>query len=365
MMKKIIAKRLFDGKKILENAVVIFDEKEIKYVGTDNKEKVKETLKAEFVTPGFVDLSSGIGLKEESMPDVEGNDFDEETNPATPELLALDGINPFDDAFPKALRGGVLETLVLPGISNPVGGRGAFIYTKGRTVEEMLIKSPCGVRFSLNNAPKTVYGKQRKMPMTRMGSAYIVRNALYKTKEYMNKKEKKFSLSEESLIPLLKGKEKAFFAAFRADDIATSIRISKEFGIKSVVTFASEADIVIDLLKESKIPVVFGPVILPRFDSELKHHTPKVPAELIEKGVKTAIMSGHPFYPAEYLRIQLGPIIAEGIKPVDALKSVTSVPAEILGIKGYGILKKGAKLSIVMFDGEPWETKTKVVKVFI
>lgn len=364
-MKKIIADKLFDGKKIIENAVVIFDEKGIQYVGKDNKEKVKETYRAKFVTPGFIDISSGIGLKEESMPSVEGNDFDEETNPATPELLALDGINPFDEAFPKALRGGVLETLVLPGLSNPVGGRGALIYTKGRTVEEMLIKSPCGVRFSLNNAPKTVYGKQRKMPMTRMGSAYIIRNTLYKAKEYTNKKEKKFSLSEESLIPLLKGKEKAFFAAFRADDIATSVRIGKEFKLNTVITYGSEADIVMDLLKENNIPVVFGPVILPRFDIELKHHTPKVPAMLIEKGVKTAIMSGHPFYPAEYLRIQLGPIIAEGIKEEDALKAVTSIPAEILGLKDYGVIKKGAKPSIVLFDGEPWETKTKVLKVFI
>ena len=364
-MKKIIAEKLFDGKKIIEDAVVIFDEKGIQYAGKDNKKNIKETYRAKFVTPGFIDLSSGIGLKEESMPKVEGDDFNEETNPATPELLALDGINPFDDAFPKALRGGVLETLVLPGLSNPIGGRGAFIYTRGRTVEEMLIKSPCGVRFSLNNAPKTVYGKQRKMPMTRMGSAYIIRNALYKAKEYMNKKEKKFSLSEEALVPLLKGKEKAFFAAFRADDIATSVRIGKEFNLNTVVTYGSEADIVMDLLKVNKIPVVFGPVILPRFDVELKHHTPKVPAMLIEKGIKTAIMSGHPFYPAEYLRIQLGPIIAEGIKPADALKTVTSVPAEILGLKNYGVIKKGAKSGLVLFDGEPWETKTKVLKVFI
>ncbi len=366
-MKKIKAKRLFDGKKIIEDAVILFDEKEIIYVGKDNKEKVKDLFKAEFVTPGFIDLSSGIGLKEESLPQIEGNDFNEETNPKTPELMAIDGINPLDEAFPKALRGGVTETLVLPGLSNPIGGQGAFIRTQGKTVEEMLIKSPCGMRFSLNGSPKTVYGQQKKMPITRMGSAYIIRNALYEAKEYGNKKkkERKFSLEKESLLKVLKGEEKAFFAAFRADDIATSIRIGKEFGIKTVITFGTEADITLTLLKESKIPVAFGPVILPRFDNELKHLSPKVPATLIENGIETAIISGHPFYPAEFLRIQLGLIIAEGVRPEKVLATVTSIPAKILGLDNFGILKKGARPSIVLFDGEPWETKTKVIKTFV
>ncbi len=364
-MKKIIAKKLFDGNKIINNCVVLFDKKEIKYVGKDRKLKSDETFRANFVTPGFIDLSSGIGLKEESLGKVEGNDFDEETNPATPELLALDGINPMDDAFPKAVKGGVLETLVLPGLSNPIGGRGAFIRTSGRTVEEMLIESPCGMRFSINNAPKTTYGQQKKMPMTRMGNAYIIRNAFYKAKEYDKKKNKKFSLFEESLLPVLNGKEKAFFAAFRADDIATSIRISNEFNLKTVITYATEADLVMDLIKKNKIPVVFGPIILSRFDKELKHLSPKVPAALIENGIDTAIMSGHPFYPAEFLRIQLGLIIAEGIKAEKVLKTVTSTPAKILGFNNRGVIKKGAKVSILLFDGEPWETKTNVEKVFL
>ncbi len=363
-MKKIIAKKVFDGTKILEDRVILFDEKEIKYIGNDTKLKADETFKADFVTPGFIDISSGIGLKEESLGQVEGNDFDEETNPATPELLALDGINPMDEAFPKAVNGGVLETLVLPGLSNPIGGRGAFIRTTGKTVEDMLIKSPCGMRFSINNAPKQTYGQQKKMPMTRMGNAYIIRNSLYKAREYDKKKDKKFSLFEESLVPVLKGKEKALFAAFRADDIATSIRIAKEFNLKAVITFATEADLVLDIIKKNKIPVAFGPVILSRFDKELGHLSPKVPAALIEEGIETAVISGHPFYPAEFLRIQVGLIISEGIKPEDALKAVTSVPAKILGFKNKGIIKKGAEPSLVLFDGQPWETKTRISNVF-
>ena len=364
-MYKIIAEKLFDGKRIIENTVILFDKSGIQYIGKDNKIQTEKTFRAKFVTPGFIDLSSGIGLKEESLGQIEGNDLNEETNPVTPELMALDGINPYDESFPKTIRGGVLISLVLPGLSNSIGGRGAIIYNYGETIENMLIKSPFGMRFSINSTPKSVYTKQRKMPMTRMGNAYLIRDAMYKAKEYGKNKEKKFSLKEESLLPVLNRKQKAFFAAFRADDITTSIRIAKEFNLDSVITFGTEADLAMNTLKENKVPVAYGPIILSRFGVELKHLSPKVPATLIENNIETAIISGHPFYPAEFLRIQLGLIISEGISPDKALATVTSVPAKILGMRKNGVIKKGASSDIVLFDGEPWETKTTVKSVFV
>jgi len=364
-MYKIIAEKIFDGTKIIENAIILFDESGIKYVGKDNKEKTKNTFKAKFATPGFIDISSGIGLKEESLGRIEGNDLNEEANPITPELLALDGINPYDESFPKAVKGGVTASFVLPGLSNNIGGRGAIIHNSGDTIKDMTIESPFGMRFSVNSIPKSIYIPQKKMPMTRMGSAYLIREALYKAKEYGGKKKKQFSMQEESLLPVVEGKQKAFFAALRADDIATSIRITKEFNLNAVITFAIESDLVLDLIKENKIPVAFGPVILSRFGRELKHLSPKVPATLIENGVETAIISGHPLYPAEFLRIQLGLIIAEGTSAEKALATVTSAPAKILGMKKYGTIKKGAMSDLVLFDGDPWETKTAIKNVFI
>ncbi len=364
-MYKIIAEKIFDGTKIIENAIILFDESGIKYVGKDNKEKTKNTFKAKFATPGFIDISSGIGLKEESLGRIEGNDLNEEANPITPELLALDGINPYDESFPKAVKGGVTASFVLPGLSNNIGGRGAIIHNSGDTIKDMTIESPFGMRFSVNSIPKSIYIPQKKMPMTRMGSAYLIREALYKAKEYGGKKKKQFSMQEESLLPVVEGKQKAFFAALRADDIATSIRITKEFNLNAVITFAIESDLVLDLIKENKIPVAFGPVILSRFGRELKHLSPKVPATLIENGVETAIISGHPLYPAEFLRIQLGLIIAEGTSAEKALATVTSAPAKILGMKKYGTIKKGAMSDLVLFDGDPWETKTAIKNVFV
>lgn len=363
-MYKIFAENLFDGEKIHSEVAIIFDGKKIHYIGKDIKEKIKEVLHAKYVTPGFIDLASGIGLKEESLGKIEGNDLDEATNPQTPELLAIDGINPYDDYFMKAIRGGITKSLALPGIANSIGGRGAFIFNFGTNILEMLIRSPLGMRFSLNTAPKQTYMSQKKMPTTRMGNAYMIRDALFKTRDY-KKNKKKFSLFEESLLPVLEGKDLAFFSSFRADDIMTGLRITDEFNLKSVITYAFESDLVVNEIKKRKVPVAFGPMILPRETPEVKHLSEEVPATLVEKGVELALISGHPFFPAEFLRLTAGLLIKHGIKESAALKCITSTPARILGNTEAGLLKEGINSDIVVFDGEPWETKSQVKSVFI
>jgi imidazolonepropionase-like amidohydrolase len=363
-MYKIIADKLFNGEKTLEDRVILFDEKGIHHIGSDVKEMVKETFRAKFLTPGFIDLISGIGLKEESLGKVEGNDLDEATNPQTPELMALDGINPYDEAFPKAVRGGVTKSLVLPGISNSIGGRGSVIFNFGNNILEMLIKSPFGMRFSVNTEPKETYMKQKKMPVTRMGNAYLIRDALFKAQEY-KKNKKKFSLFEESLQGVLDKKDKAFFSSFRADDITTSLRISDEFKLDTVIAYGFEGDLVIDEIKKRNVPVAFGPIILAKEKPELRHLSPQVPVKLIEGGITVALVSGHPYYPAEFLRLQVGLLIREGVGRDRALKTITSVPATILGVEEFGRVKEGSKCDLVLFNGVPWETKSQVEKVFI
>ncbi|MGB9695096.1 MAG: amidohydrolase family protein [Caldisericaceae bacterium] len=363
-MYRIIAEKLFDGHKILEDKEVLFDEKGIHYVGEKTEGHAKQEFRAKFLTPGFIDLGSGIGLKEESLGKIEGNDFNETTNPVTSELIALDGINPYDLAFAKAIRGGTLLSLVLPGNANCIGGRGSLIYNNGETVLDMMIKSPVGVKFSINTEPKATYTGQKKMPMTRMGIAYLIRETLYKATEY-SKDKKKLSMADEALAPLIKGEDIGFFASFRADDIATSIRIAKEFKIKIAILYGAESNLVKTLLKENKVPVAYGPLMFPRASSELKNLSAAVPAELIEEGIEVALASGHPDFPTQYLRLQAGMLVREGISPEKALSTITSTPAKILGLKNFGTISKGSSPNLVAFDNPPWETKAKTQFVFI
>lgn len=363
-MYKIYAKKLFNGEVILEDQVIIFDENKIHHIGEDINEPVKESYKAYFVMPPIIDLGIGIGLREESLGKIEGDDLDEATNPATPELLALDGINPYDEAFDKAIKGGSLISLVLPGNTNPIGGRGALIYNKGKHVLDMTIDAPFGVKFSINSEPKSIYGPKNKTPSTRMGIAYLIRDTLYKAIEY-KKEHKEPNLSFESLQGLISQRDLAFFASFRADDIATSIRISKEFNLKSAVLYGVQSNLVKDLIKENNIPVVYGPVMFPRWSIELKGLSPKVPAELISEGILTALTSGHPLFPSKYLRLNAGMLVKEGLNETEALKTITLNPARIIEKENLGKLEKDGYPNIVAFDANPYDTNANLSHVFL
>ncbi|BAL80974.1 amidohydrolase family protein [Caldisericum exile] len=363
-MYKLYARKLFTGEQILEDIVIFFDENKIYHIGEDINEPVKETYTANFVMPPIIDLGSGIGLKEESLGRVEGDDLNEATNPVTPELFALDGINPYDEAFDKAIKGGTLISLVLPGNTNPIGGRGTLIYNKGKHALDMVIQNSYGVKFSINTEPKSVYGPKNKTPSTRMGIAYVIRDTLYKAIEY-KKEHKEPNLSYESLQDLISQKDLALFASLRADDIATSLRITKEFNLNSAILYGAQANLVKDLIKESNVPVIYGPVMFPRWSIELKGLSPKVPVELISNGILTALTSGHPMFPSKYLRLNAGLLVREGLNEVEALKTITLNPAKILGNVHLGKLEKDGLSNIVAFDNVPYDTNAVTSHVFL
>lgn len=180
----------------------------------------------------------------------------------------MDGVNPFDRSFREALEAGVTAAAVSPGSANPIGGQIALLKTAGRRVDDMILKAPLAIKFALGENPKSVYHDKDETPVTRMATAGIIREELYKAKEYFSRKaraendpdqdEPDFDIKMEALQPLLWGKAEAHFHAHRADDIFTALRIAKEFGLRAVIIHGTEAHLVADLLAEEHVPVVSG-----------------------------------------------------------------------------------------------------------
>ncbi|MHB8105871.1 MAG: amidohydrolase family protein [Candidatus Cryosericum sp.] len=361
-MIRIAARHLFDGHRIANDAVVTIDGPRVVSVETSSRDSEHCDYSAAWVTPGLIDLDSGIGLKEESLG-FEGNDLNEATDAVTPEMQAMDGLSPYDTSLGKSLMGGVTAALVMPGSSNVVGGRGAVVHTAGATADVMCIKAPFGMKFSLGNVPKQTHG-QKRTPMTRMGNAFLIRDVLTKARDYKEEK-KEYNMRYEALLPLLAGEDVAFIQALRADDIITAVRLAEEFGLRYVVTGAFDADLVIDQLKEKDAAVAFGPIIMSRSMDEIKRLHPENAAALLDKGIRTAIISGHPSYPAKYLRISLGLVVGRGVSPEQALGAVTSVPAGMAGLDGYGEVRPGSVADLAMFRAEPWEPEGVTERTFI
>ena len=130
------------------------------------------------VTPGLVDAHTHIGLDEEAIR-WEGADYNEMSDPVTPDMRGIDGINPQDEAFRLALEGGVTTAVTGPGSANVLGGTFVAIKLYGNVVDEMVIKNPAAMKAAFGENPKGCYGQNgRKAPVTRMGVAALLRETL-------------------------------------------------------------------------------------------------------------------------------------------------------------------------------------------
>lgn len=290
--------------------------------------------------PGFVDAHCHLGIIEDGI-DFEGDDCNEATDPFMPHLRAIDGINPFDDCFSDARNRGITTVLSSPGSANPAGGTIDAIKTAGLYVDQMLVRT-VGVKFALGENPKSVYDRRDETPITRMATAAIIREGLYKARRYLTDMRAaeqdadlsapEFDMKCEALLPLLRGEQRAFFHCHRADDMATAIRIAKEFQLDPVIIHATEGHRIASYLAEEKIPVIVGPLIGNRSKPELQHQSSDNAAQLHRDHVTLAVCTDHPEVPIQYLPLSAAIARKGGLPDSKALEAITSAAADIAGV---------------------------------
>jgi len=315
-----------------------------------------------WVLPGFIDAHCHVGIGEEIYR-YEGDDLNEMTDPLTPELRAIDGINPEDEGFRDARLGGVTAAFTCPGSANVIGGTGVVVKTAGRVVEEMIVRDPAGLKVAFGENPKFVYGEQKKMPMTRMGTAALLRQAFVDAQSYREKMEQgktdldklpERDLGLETINLVLDRKIPLRAHAHRADDIMTAIRIAREFDVDLVLEHCTEGHKIADIINEYGYPAVVGPSLINRSKVELKDKTFETPGILARAGVKVSIMTDHSVTPIEYLPLCAALAVRNGMAQEDALKSITIWSAETLGVADrIGSLEEGKDADIVVWDGKP------------
>lgn len=320
-----------------------------------------------FVMPGIIDAHCHIGMWEDGLG-FEGNDVNEGTDPVTPQLRAIDAINPLDRSFVEAYENGVTCVCTGPGSANVIGGQFITIKTKGKRVDQMVLQQPAAMKIALGENPKRVYSGKKQVPSTRMATAALLREYLLKTKDYLaNKGEKaSFDIKLESLIPVVKGELNVKAHAHRADDIFTAIRIAKEFGLKMTLEHCTEGHLIAEELGKEGYPAIVGPTFGSREKVELKELTFETPLALHRAGVKIALMTDHPVIPVHYLPMCAALAVKAGLDEETALKAITINPAEILGISDrVGSLEEGKDADLVVFDKHPFDLQAKAICVLI
>ena len=345
----------------IPNGCILADHGKILAVGADLTAPEGALIidaEGRLVTPGCVDAHCHIGLDNEAMG-WEGMDYNEIVEPLTPQLRAIDSINPMDEAFPNALRGGVTTACTGPGSANVVGGTFTAIKLSGKRVDKMIVKDPLAMKCAFGENPKRCYGQNsKKSPMTRMGTAALLRELLFKTKRYLEDKEADknppFDMKLEAMIPVIKGELPLKAHAHRADDILTSIRIAKEFGVKLTLDHCTDGALIADELAEEHYPAFVGPTFGNKSKIELANKSFETPKILSEAGVTVSIITDAPVIPLQYLPMCAALAVKSGLDPETAWHAITINPANSTGIGDrVGSLEAGKDADIVIWTDDP------------
>ena len=352
----------------IENGQVLLDGDKIAAVGKEvNAPADAQVIDAAgcIVAPGFVEGHCHIGLDEEAIG-FEGDDYNEMTDPVTPQMRGIDGLNPMDEAFFDAYSHGVTTAVTGPGSANVVGGTFLAVKLCGKRVDNMVVKNPVAMKIAFGENPKRCYGaSQKKMPMTRMGTAALLRELLVKAQNYReemdayeadpkNNKKPTYDCKLHAMLPVMRKEIPLKSHAHRADDIFTSLRIAKEFDLDITLDHCTEGHLIADELEKEGKGCLVGPTFGAKSKFELKNKCWDTPKTMVEHGLKTAIITDAPVIPLKYLPLCAGLAINAGLDEQEAWKAVTINPAVITGIADrVGSLEVGKDADVVIYKGNP------------
>ena len=324
------------------------------------------------VYPGFVEAHCHIGLDGYGIG-YEGHDYNELNDPVTPQVQAIDGINPFDPCMKMAAKAGVTCFATGPGSSNSIGGTFAAIKPVGTRVDNMIVKFPIAMKCAFGENPKRCYQKQGIS--SRMTNAAKIREALNKAKVYKAKIEAAgddasklpaYDQKSEALIPVLNHEIPLKAHAHQANDIFTAIRIAKEFGVGLTLEHVTEGHMIVDELAKENLPLAVGPTFGHASKFELQNKTWETPGILAKAGCHVSIITDAPVTPLHYLPLCAGLAIKAGMDEYDALRAVTINPAEHIGIADrVGSLEEGKDADVVIVDGCPFDVTGMIKHVLI
>ncbi len=330
-----------------------------------------------WVLPGFIEAHGHVGVSEEAEGWA-GQDTNEMTEPVTAHVRAIDAINPADMGFRDAIGGGVLAVNVNPGSGNPIGGQTVALKCWGRTVDQMALRQPSGMKSALGENPKRVYGEKKQQPSTRLGTAAVIRGALVDAANYLRKIEAEERKPEaerkpvdrdlklEALGKVLRREIPWRQHCHRADDIATAMRIADEFGYDLVIDHGTEAHLLADIIATRGVPVIIGPLLTARSKVELRNRSLANPGKLARAGVTIAITTDHPVVPINFLAHQAALAVKDGLDRQTALEALTINPARIVGIDGrLGSIEVGKDADLAIWSGDPLDVLSRVQRAFI
>lgn len=329
------------------------------------------------VTPGLVDAHTHVGLWGEWYGEA-SSDGNESGDPVTPEVRAIDAVWPDHSSFADGRAGGLTTLQTMPGSGNALGGEMIVVKTDttGRTVEDIIVRWPSGMKAALGENVKRFYGQVlKKAPSTRMGIAATIRAAFYRARDYERKlgaaaddlsRRPDTDLALLQLAKVLRREMPLRIHAHRADDIVTAVRLAEEFDLDYSIEHCTDGAAVAGFLGRRRAQVNLGPTFGARSKIETRALHFRNAAILAEAGCRVSIITDHPFVAVQYLTLCAALSCAAGMPEAEALRAITLTPAETLGVAGrVGSLEPGKDADFVIWSGHPFKIRTRAEKVYV
>ncbi len=324
------------------------------------------------VYPGFVEAHCHLGLDGYAQG-FEGQDYNEATDSLTPQLSAIDGINPQDPTFAMAAKAGVTCVATGPGSSNVLGGTFAAIKTVGKRIDNMIVRKAVAMKCAFGENPKQCY--KDKDNYSRMTTASKLRIMLERTREYLEKKElagedlakrPAYDPKLEAMIPVIRGELPLKAHAHRADDIFTAIRIAKEYGLGLAIDHCTDGALIAEELAAEGFPVAVGPSFGHAGKFEVKNKSFATAGILAKAGCTVSIITDSPVIQQQYLPLCAGLAVKHGMDEFVALQAITINAAKHIGVADrVGSLEEGKDADIVIANGDPLISDTILEIVFV
>lgn len=371
-MLAIINAKVFDGTgNVIDNGKIVIEDGKFSQIGTSLS--IPEGCKiidveGKIVTPGLIDVHTHLGVHEEGVGKA-GQDVNETSSEVTSQVRSLDGINPFEPGFEVARKSGITTVQIMPGSANVIGGEMVVVKTKGTVVDQMVLREPSGMKAATGENPKNVHGGKGKMPTTRMGVAARLREKFMEAEHYKMQFENgkvARNLGLENLCKVLNKEIPLRVHAHRADDIATVLRLKREFNIDITIEHCTEGHLIADFIAEHDVMVSVGPTMSSKSKVELANKGWHTLVALTNAGVSVSITTDHPVVGIEHLMTSAIMAVKNGLSETDALKAITINAAKHLGVEErVGSIEAGKDADFAIWSGDPFDLRSSVVKTYI
>ncbi len=357
-----------------DDGVMLVRDGKIEDIGRDVRvpEGVEVTdLRGRVVLPGLVDAHSHAGIwgDGEGSPSADGN---EGPDPVTAAADALDAANPDQTALASCREGGITTVQVPPGSANPIGGLSFACKTHGKVIDEMVVRSPTGLKGALGQNPKRAHGQARKQaPFTRMGTASLIREYFARAKQYMRQRVDDDAVPDvdlglENACRVLRGEIPFRVHAHRSDDIITAVRLCEQLDVPYSIEHCTEGYLIAEFLAEREVWAHVGPGLSSRGKVELAYSTDENPALLHQAGVRVCLVTDHPFLDSRYFMAYGGVTHKHGMPFEATLRAMTLTPAESIGIcDRVGSLTTGKDADFIVLQGEPFSYRAPVLETYV